>query len=89
MTVGRRIPKYRHYKPKNLGVVRIEGNEHYLGKYDSAASWEKYHRLIAEWISRDGTPETNSRPTDERRQLSISQVMLKYLTFARNYYVRD
>jgi len=30
----RRVPKYRHYKPKNLAVVRIEGRDHYLGKCD-------------------------------------------------------
>jgi hypothetical protein len=29
---SRRIPKYRHYKPKNLGVVRINGIDEYLGK---------------------------------------------------------
>jgi len=46
----KRIPKYRHYKPKNLGVVRIEGRDFYLGEYDSPESWEKYHRLIAEWL---------------------------------------
>ena len=36
----KRIPQYRHYKPKDLGVVRIYGRDHYLGKYDSPARWE-------------------------------------------------
>ena len=27
-----RSPKYRHYKPKNLGVVRINGHDEYLGR---------------------------------------------------------
>jgi hypothetical protein len=48
---SRRTPKYRHYKPKDLAVVRIDGKDHYLGKYDSPESREKYHRLVAEWIS--------------------------------------
>ena len=26
------LPKYRHYKPKDLAVVRIDGKDHYLGK---------------------------------------------------------
>ena len=43
-----RIPKYRHYKPKNLGMVVINGHAHYLGRYDSPESWERYHRLIAD-----------------------------------------
>ena len=25
-----------------------------LGQYDSAESWEKYHRLIAEWLAKGG-----------------------------------
>ena len=32
-------PKYRHYKPKDLAVVRIDGRDVYLGKYDSPKSW--------------------------------------------------
>jgi hypothetical protein len=31
----RKLPKYRHYKPKDLAVVRIDGRDYYLGKYDS------------------------------------------------------
>ena len=42
-------PKYRRYKPKNLGLVVIHGKAHYLGRYDSPESWEKYHRLLAEF----------------------------------------
>jgi hypothetical protein len=29
------LPKYRHYRPKDLAVVRLDGKNHYLGKYDS------------------------------------------------------
>ena len=32
MSRAKRIPKYRHYKPKNLGVVRINGRDFYLGE---------------------------------------------------------
>ncbi len=54
----RRVPRYRHYKPKNLGVVRIDGKDQYLGRYDSPESREKYHRLIAEWLSNGGAYTT-------------------------------
>ena len=57
----RRTPKYRHYKPKNLAVVRIDGQDQYLGKYDSAASWERYHRLVADWLQ-NGQRTTYSSP---------------------------
>lgn len=55
----RQTPKYRHYKPKNLGLVVIDGHAHYLGRYDSPESWEKYHRLLAE---RHAGPTTSSPP---------------------------
>ena len=50
--IGDHVPKYRHYKPKNLGVVRIDGRDHYLGKFGSPESYEKYHRLLAERYAR-------------------------------------
>lgn len=40
--------KYRHYKPKDLAVVRIDGRDHYLGRYNSPESHERYHHLLAE-----------------------------------------
>lgn len=33
-----RLPNYRHHKPKNLAVVRIDGKDHYLGSYGSPES---------------------------------------------------
>ena len=45
-----RLPKYRHYKPKDLAVVRIDGRDVYLGRYDSPESREKYRRVLADWL---------------------------------------
>jgi uncharacterized OB-fold protein len=45
MAVPARLPKYRHYKPKTLAVVRIDGRDAYLGQYDSP---ERDHRAIGE-----------------------------------------
>ncbi len=30
--------------------MRINGRDHYLGKYDSSESYERYDRLVAEWL---------------------------------------
>jgi hypothetical protein len=46
-----RIPKCRHFKPKNLAVVRIEGRDYYLGEYDSPERHEAYRRVIAKWLT--------------------------------------
>ena len=87
MIQSKRIPKYYHYKPKNLGVVRIQGRDIYLGKYDSPESWEKYHRLIAEHLAANGQPLPPPQP--ETAGLSIERVLLRYWKFAESYYQRD
>jgi hypothetical protein len=47
MSAEKSPPRYRHFRPKNLGVVRIDGRDHYLGRYVSPESWEKNYRLLA------------------------------------------
>jgi hypothetical protein len=51
-----RIPTYRHHKARDYAVVSINGKDHYLGKYDSDESKEKYHRLIAEHLAAQAAP---------------------------------
>lgn len=46
-----RTPKYRHYKPKDLGVVRIDGRYVYLGRFNCPESLQKYHRVVADWLA--------------------------------------
>ncbi len=89
MYSSRRPPKYRHYKPKDLGVVRLDGRDHYLGKFDSPESWEKYHRLVAEWHAAQGRP-LPARDSEATASVpSVNQVLLAYWKFAEGYYVRD
>jgi hypothetical protein len=82
-----RQPQYRHFKPRNLGVVRIDGKDHYLGEYDSKESWQKYHQLLADWQSRQGNlplPEA-----DRTGFIGVSVVVEAYLNHAKTYYCRD
>jgi len=85
----RRIPKYRHYKPKDLAVVRIDGRDHYLGKYNSPESREKYHRLIAEWLGRSPALPSGFDPDGSVVRLTINEMILAYWRFAKTYYVKD
>ncbi len=50
-------PKYRLHKVRNLAVVRIDGRDYYLGRYDSPESWEKYYRLLTERASNSARPD--------------------------------
>ena len=45
---GRKPPAYRHFSPRNQGVVRIAGKDYYLGVYQSQDSWREYHKILAE-----------------------------------------
>lgn len=84
-----RTPAYRHFKPKNLGVVRINGKDFYLGKYDSPESWEKYHRLIAEWHANNHSSHRTPQPDPKSGFIGINCVVEAYLEFARGYYSKE
>jgi integrase len=76
--MGRRIPKYRRYRPKDLGLVVIDGTQHYLGKYGSPDSIAAYNRLIQEWLARGP-----SRPTPDgsgRDSPSVNELILSFLS---------
>jgi integrase len=84
------VPKYRHYKPKNLGVVRIDGRDHYLGKFGSPESYEKYHRLLAERYARGGVnPPSSQDPKPQSEVLTIDELILGYYRHCEGYYVKN
>jgi carbohydrate-binding DOMON domain-containing protein len=51
-----RIPSYRCCKPKNLGLVVIDGKQHDFSPSGSPESVAEYNRLIQEWLAGGGTP---------------------------------
>ena len=80
------LPKYRHYKPKDLAVVRIDGRDHYLGRHGSPESWERYHRLLAERASTGLNPPVAREP--DKPSLTVVELSLAYWRHARAYYRR-
>jgi integrase len=83
-------PAYRNYRPKKLAVVRIDGKDHYLGAYGSEASYERYHRLIADWLAHSGSatvPTTSALATIP--SLTISELIWRYWQFVREYYRKN
>jgi integrase len=84
-------PKYRHFRPKNLGVVRIDGRDHYLGRYDSPESWEKYYRLLAEHAAAGSVAPITARPHEGPADdgPSVAEVILAYYRHAEGYYRRE
>jgi integrase len=88
--IGDHVPKYREYKPKNLGVVRIDGRDYYLGKFGSPESYEKYHRLLAERYARGPAGVPASQDTKPQSEvLTITELCVGYYRHCVNWYVKN
>ncbi len=81
-----RTPTYCLHKGSGQAVVRIDGHDHYLGKYDTPESKVEYDRLIAEWLSggRRLPP-----PAVTISGLTVNELILAYWRFVESYYVKD
>jgi integrase len=79
----RKVPSYRHYKPKNLGLVVIDVKQYYLGKYGTPESVAEYNRLIQEYLS----PSPSSiQATAGQGELTVNELILAYWEHAKKHY---
>jgi integrase len=81
----RPCPSYLFHKPSGQARVRINGKDMYLGPYNSPESWQKYHRLLAEYA----TPQSRTVVLDTGEQLCVAALVAKYVEFARVHYNRN
>jgi hypothetical protein len=65
--------------------VRIEGKDHYFGKYGTEVSREKYHRLVAEWLAA-GRRQPDRTESVTAPGISVSEMILAYWRHAENHY---
>ena len=82
MPVKNHIPSYRHHRSSGQAIVTINGKDLYLGKYKLPESRTEYQRVINEWLTRHRTHPV-AEPQDG---LTIAEVVLAYLDFAKTYY---
>ena len=79
-----RIPSYRRFKPKDLGLVVIDGKQHHLGPYGSPESIAEYNRLIQEWLAGGGASTARGTTVND---LSINELILAFWTrYAQQHY---
>jgi integrase len=78
----RRIPSYRRYKPKNLGLVVLDGKYHYLGKYGTPESLAEYHRLLQEWLAGAQAPPRQAAEPP----LMVGGLILAFWRHAEQHY---
>jgi integrase len=75
-----KIPSYCKHKATGQAVVTLNGRDHYLGKYGTAASRKEYDRLVAEWLVGGHRLAT---PTAE---LLMNELALAYWNHATAYH---
>ena len=78
------VPKYRHHKSSGHAFVAIAGNNHFLGKFNSPESKEKYDRLIAEWLTRHR--RTTAPDGGGAGTITITELVLAYRVHAEATY---
>ncbi|MFM8933314.1 MAG: hypothetical protein ACKOS8_15710, partial [Gemmataceae bacterium] len=97
---ARKPPAYRHFKPRNQGVVRIAGKDYYLGEYQSQESWRRYNQLLAELFFAEPAailPAQNAAPAPVTVQapeplvapLRIGELTMRFQVHANGYYMKD
>lgn len=85
----KRIPSQRLHKPSGQARVIVDGQHVYLGPHGSPESREQYAQIIAERFSghRDLPPPANDG--DRFSELSVNELVLRYMEFAATYYTKD
>ncbi len=85
-----RPPTYCFHKASGQAVVWLDGRSHYLGPYGSPESQSAYRRLITEWaVARPLAAIPKQLPAEVRADLRVNELLVAYLEFAREYYVKD
>jgi integrase len=86
VAISPRIPKYRQHKPTGQAVVTLHGKDHYLGKHGTAASKEKYARLIHEWLERGQQPTPRPTTQGTTADFAVNELIPAYCREAQEYY---
>jgi integrase len=82
-----RPPKYSLHKASGQAVVRLNSRDIYLGKHGSPESHERYAQILAQWTRQQRIEESQKPLGKVAPNLSIAELILRYRSFAENYYV--
>lgn len=77
-----RVPGFTKHKASGQAVVRLNGKDHYLGRFGSDEAATAYERLISEWLAGGRQPLA----TDADAELTVEEVLARYWVFAEQHY---
>jgi integrase len=85
-----RTPSLRRHKPSSLGVVTLNGKDHYLGHWPATAKHPPqdvrlaYDTLIAEWLA--AGRRLQPIPAEQPQGISINELLLAFWQHAQQHY---
>lgn len=82
------FPRYRLHKASGLARVIVNGKHVYLGPFGSEESHAAYAKLLADHLGDSSTPQASSSG-DLFPDLSVNELLVLYLKYARDYYSKD
>jgi integrase len=88
-----RLPSLRRHKPSSLGVVTLNGKDHYLGHWPASSKSPPeavrvaYDQITAEWLAagRRLQPAT----AESADGISINELLLAFIQHAEQHYRRE
>jgi integrase len=90
------VPSLRRHKPSGLGVVTLNGKDHYLGRWPAGRREpppevrQAYDRLLSDWLEngrRLAAPaEAPPAPAGGAGGLTVAEVIARFWSFAEGYY---
>jgi integrase len=86
------VPRLTLHKSSGQARVRFQGRDHYLGRYGEPETNERYARLIAELAvqqQQSRATSTPAGPLGPQDDLTVSEMILVFLSFAETYYGKD
>ena len=75
-----RTPKLRLHKATGQGYVELNRKRIYLGRFEAAATREKYHRLIAEWEA------AGRQVLAAPNEITIVEIVQRFWSHAKTHY---
>jgi integrase len=78
------VPKYRKHKASGQAVVKLNGQDIYLGPHGTKVSRREYDRLVSEWLA--GGRQLVITAGDG---LTIVEAIARYWRHAKAYYVKN
>lgn len=75
------IPQMSHHKASGQAVVRLGGNDFYLGKWGSSQAQNEYDRRVAEWLAAG----RRCAPTGITETV-VNEIIAAFWEYAQSYY---